>query len=149
MRYFYIIMITLCLTLTGSVTSQAQQRGRGERSERTVTREELAEKQARYIAHVIALDDKTTERFVKTYGDFQKEIWALGPRVSRRKQAERDTDANMQQRFERSKQILAIREKYYNIYRQFLTPKQIDRVYELERQMMRQLEHRHSQRRVK
>lgn len=136
-------MITLCLTLTGSVTSQAQQRGR---SERTITREELAEKQARYIAHSIALDDKTTDRFVKTYGDFQKEIWALGPRISLRKQAGGDTDANIQQRFERSKQILAIREKYYNIYRQFLTPKQIERVYELERQMMRQLEHRHSPR---
>lgn len=144
MRYLYIIMITLCLTLTGSVTSQAQQHSR---SERTITREELAEKQARYIAHTIALDTKTTERFVKTYGDYQKEIWALGPRLSHRKQSGGETDSNMRQRFERSKQILAIREKYYNIYRQFLTPKQIDRVYELERQMMRQLEHRHSQRR--
>lgn len=42
-------------------------------------------------------------------------------------------------RFERSQKILALREKYYKRYSTFLTQKQIQRVYEMERQMMRRL----------
>ena len=45
----------------------------------------------------------------------------------------------MEARFDRSKKILGLREKYYKIYSQFLSPQQIRRVYTLERQMMNRL----------
>ena len=45
----------------------------------------------------------------------------------------------MKQRFERSQNILDLRKKYYGIYSTFLTQKQISRVYEIERDMMRRL----------
>lgn len=44
-----------------------------------MTREELAEKQARYIADEMVMDDATTKLFVETFCQFQKDIWALGP----------------------------------------------------------------------
>lgn len=87
-------------------------------------------------------DDATADKFVSTYCDCVKEFWALGPRVKQNRKSG-NTDAQAQQaitdRFERSQKILALREKYYKRYSTFLTQKQIQRVYEMERQMMRRL----------
>ena len=53
------------------------------------------------------------------------------------------TDAEAEQaiksRMERSQKILDLREKYYKEYNKFLSPKQIQRVYELEKQSMKRL----------
>ncbi|MCI6724310.1 MAG: hypothetical protein MR463_07670 [Bacteroidales bacterium] len=43
---------------------------------------------------------------------------------------------------ERSRMILDLREKYYKKYSQFLTQKQIERVYELESKVMRRMARR-------
>ena len=127
-----ILMMTLCGL---SANAQNNQRQR-------MSREQLAEAQANYIANQLALDDATTHKFVDTYCDFQKELWAIGPRMKQNRKGA-TTDAQAQQsindRFERSQKILALREKYYKRYSTFLTQKQIQRVYELERQMMRRL----------
>ena len=87
------------------------------------------------------MDDATSKRFINTYCDFQKEIWALNPkkRIQHRDMDEKETGQAIQNRFEHSQKILDIREKYYGIYSEFLTQKQIERVYKLERQMMRRL----------
>ena len=45
------------------------------------------------------------------------------------------TEQEIKQRFEMSEKILNIRQKYYKKYSLFLTQQQIQRVYEIERQM--------------
>lgn len=45
----------------------------------------------------------------------------------------------MQQQFTRSQRILDLREKYYKKYSTFLTQRQIQRVYEIERGMRKKL----------
>lgn len=102
-------------------------------------REQLAEMQARHIAAELALDDATTAKYVATYCECQKEIWALGPRMKRSEMTDGNADAAIKQRFDRSQQILSIREKYYEKYRKFMTPKQIERAYQLERKAMQRL----------
>lgn len=63
---------------------------------------------------------------------------ALGPRPRRnRGGSEAQTEQQIKQRFEMSEKILNIRQKYYKKYSQFLTQNQIQRVYEIERQMMK------------
>ena len=113
-----------------------------------MSREQLAEKQARHIAHELALDDATTQKYVTTYCAYQKEVWALGPRVKRH-QADNATEAEAEQankaRMEQSQKLLALREKYYKEYSKFLTQKQIERAYELEQQVMRRLAKHHRQ----
>ena len=47
------------------------------------------------------------------------------------------TEQEIKHRFEMSEKILDIRQKYYKKYSQFLTQQQIQRIYELERQMMK------------
>ena len=124
---------------TATISAQNNQRQR-------LTREELADKQARHIAQTMAFDDATTKQFVETYTACQKEIWALGPRMNgARKQAnaQQQTESEAKQdialQFERSEKLLQIRQKYYAEYSKFLTQNQIKRVSVLERRTMKRL----------
>ncbi|WP_203051022.1 hypothetical protein [Segatella copri] len=130
------ILMMVVAMMTVSVSSYAQAPNQKQR----LSREQLAEKQAQYIAHDLGLDDKTSSKFIDTYTQCQKEVWALGPRP-RHKKGEMKSDAQTEQeikhRFEMSEKILDIRQKYYKKYSQFLTQQQIQRIYELERQMMK------------
>ena len=129
-------MLMMVMMMTVSVSSYAQAPNQKQR----LSREQLSEMQAQHISHDLGLDEKTSARFIDTYTQCQKEVWALGPRP-RLKKGEAASDAQTEQqikrRFEMSEKILDIRQKYYKKYSQFLTQQQIQRVYELERQMMK------------
>ena len=133
-RIVSILMMVVMMTVTTSVLAQTPNK------KQRISREQLAEKQAQHIANDLAFDEKTTVRFIETYTECQKEIWALGPRPYHKK-GEVKTDAQTEQeikhRFEMSEKILNIRQKYYKKYSQFLTQQQIQRVYEIEKNMMR------------
>lgn len=106
-----------------------------------ITREQLAETQAQFIANEMAMDDETTRQFVETFCQFQKEIWTLGPRPKREKShlSDKEAEQAMNERFAHSQKILDLRKKYYLKYSKFLTPTQIEKVYVLERRMMNRL----------
>lgn len=97
------------------------------------------------------MNDETTARFIDTYCRFQREIWALGPRPgrSRRDMTDEEAGQEMKNRFAHSRKILDLRQKYYGIYSEFLTQKQIKRVYELEQQMMKCLSSKRPKRRTR
>ncbi len=114
-------------------------------SQRKVQRQQLAKAQANHIAEELDLNGKKRALFIQTYCNCQKEIWALGPKSTASKDKnETETDArqSIRNRFDHSKRILAIREKYYEEYSKFLSQKEIEQVYELERQAMRRLSQR-------
>ena len=137
------MMVIAIAMLFSSINMSAQSN-----NQQRLSREELAEKQARHIAHELALDDATTQKYVATYCAYQKEVWALGPRVKRHSSANA-TEAEAEQankaRMEQSQKILDLREKYYKEYSKFLTQKQIERAYELDQQVMRRLVRHHRQ----
>ena len=54
---------------------------------------------------------------------------------------EKKVDKAIRARFEHSGKLLEIREKYYEEYSTFLSPKQIQKVYDIERRMMDRLSH--------
>lgn len=115
-----VVLIAIMVVASGA-TAMAQNSG----SQR-LSREELATKQAQYIAHELALDEPTTNKYVETYCQYQRDVWALGSRKG----------LNTEQRFERSQKILDLRKKYYHIYSGFLTEQQIDRSYKLEKKLL-------------
>ena len=134
-----LMMVVAMMTVSTSVFAQAPNQ------KQRLSREQLAEKQAQYIAHDLGLDDKTSSKFIGTYTEYQKEIWALGPRPHHKKgemKSDAQTEQEIKQRFEMSEKILNIRQKYYKKYSQFLSQQQIQRVYELERQMMKRFAQR-------
>ena len=125
------MLVTMMSFTTGAFAQASNQKQR-------LSREQLAEKQAQYIAHDLGLDEKTCSKFIDTYTQYQKEIWALGPRPHHKKgemKTDAQTEQEIKQRFEMSEKILNIRQKYYKKYSLFLTQQQIQRVYEIERQM--------------
>lgn len=132
MKTIFRTIIAASFALLMSMTLSAQPNGK------KISREELAVKQAEHISTELAFDDATTRKFQETYCNFQKEIWALGPSLGKQ-QSDNPGEEEMKQRFERSQKILDLRKKYYDIYSTFLSQKQISRVYEIERDMMRRL----------
>ena len=129
-----IMMIASCATVFAQQNTQKQR----------MSREQLAEVQAKHIAGELAFSDAVTGKFVKTFCDCQKEIWALGPRPRPGKQgmSEQENEERLKQRFAISEKILNIRQKYYKEYSKFLTQAQIEKVYEQERKMMNRLANR-------
>lgn len=141
MKQLFPLFMLLIAFIMGAGSVNAQQRIDKQR----LTREQLAEVQAKHIAKEMNLDEATTQKYVKTYCDYQQEIWALGPRSGKSKRSSAgqmndvETDKAIKERFEMSQKILNIREKYYGKYREFLTPMQIKRAYGLEKKMMNRL----------
>lgn len=98
-------------------------------SSQRLSREELAVKQAQYIARELAFDKSNTDKYVETFCQYRNEVWALGPRKN----------LTTEQRLERSQQILDLRKKYNAIYRGFLTEQQLDRAYKLEKRLLNRM----------
>ncbi len=121
-----LLVVVLLTAFSGALSAQD--------NKQRMTREQLAEVQAKHIAGEMALDDATAEKFVEAYCQFQKEIWGIGgkPKMRRQSMTEEDAKNVLTSRFEHSQKILDIRKKYYDIYGKFLTQKQILRVYEME-----------------
>ena len=116
--------------------------GMAQNEKQRMSREQLAEKQAKHIAQELSFDEATTQRFIEIYCACQQEVWALGPRQKAESVTEEEAEQAIKERFERSRAILDLREKYYEEYSKFLTQKQILRVFELEHQAMDRL-HKH------
>lgn len=124
-----LVYLLVCLAMAVSATAQTPQQ--------RMSREQLAETQAKYIARELAFDDNLSSQFVTTYCECQKEVWALGPRSGK--------DCSMQERFDRSQKLLDIRQKYYRLYSRFLTDRQIENVYKLEWRMMHRMQSKHKE----
>lgn len=114
--------ILIAIMIVASAATAVAQNNSGQR----LSREELATKQAQYIAHELALDESTTNKYVETYCQYQREVWALGSRKG----------LTTEQRLNRSQKILDLRKKYYHIYSGFLSEQQIDKAYKLEKKLL-------------
>ena len=115
-----LLLLAVALTaFSGTVSAQS--------NKQRLTREQLAEVQAKHIAKEMAMDKATSQRFIKTFCQFQRDIWALGPRPkqSHSQMTDEETGQALKARFAHSRKILDLRQKYYAIYSEFLTQKQI------------------------
>lgn len=129
-------LLIVIMMVASNVVAIAQQPNR----QQQVSREQLAEIEAKHIAHELAFSDAVSGKFVATYCNYKKDIWALGPRLRpnrRGRASEQDNEERIKQRFARSEKILNIRQKYYKEYSKFLTQAQIEKVYKQERLLMK------------
>ena len=88
-----------------------------------------------FVQNNVISYDTGTKKFVETFCAYQQEMWALGPKHKDEPTNDEEAEQAIKERFERSQQILDLREKYYAEYSKFLTPLQIQRVYKMERQV--------------
>ena len=114
-----------------------------------MSREELAEVQAKHIASELALDDETAAKFIDVYRAYQEEIWSMAPHHGRMPapadstMTEKDAEQAIKAGFEHNQKMLDIRRKYYKEYSKFLTQKQIKSIYDHEIRVMHHISHRH------
>lgn len=141
----YIVVFVSSLT-----TLQAQNPARRQRADRPQpTVEERQTRQRDRIVRELALDDATAARFADLYRQYQEEMRAALPAPPRQKPADATTadksrkvkpnptdeevDKAIRQRFARQRTLLDIREKYYDKFREILSPKQVQKMYTLEK----------------
>ena len=147
MKKVFNILLTAILMMAFSTAVSAQENDAQKSKKQRMSREQMAEMQAKHIARQLALDDATSQKFIETFSAYQKEVWSLRPQGKQHgKKKSEMTDAEVEKsikdQFDHSQKILTLRQNYYKKYSKFLTPKQIQRVYELEKQSMNRLSKR-------
>ena len=144
MKFLKVVLVAVSF-MAFSATVNAQDSDKQRQS-----REQMVETQAAHIAKDLALDDKVYGRFITTYVNYKKEMWATAPKRPKKRpeasESENQAAANMQRRFEQSQKVLDIRSKYYKEFSKFLSQKQIELMYDKERKMMKRLSERHRKR---
>ena len=134
-----LIMVMCMMTVSSTlVNAQIAKPGFQKTERQRMTREQLAQTQARHICNELALDEEKSTKFCNEYCNYMKEFWAIGPKVGKKQRTDMtDAQAETQnkQDFERSQKILDLRQKYYKRYSTFLTQRQIQRGYDIEKQM--------------
>ena len=133
-RIMALAMFMVCMSM--GANAQNKQKKDGSR----MSVEQLTELRAKRIAQALALDDATAQKFTTTFCACQKELYASNKAMKENKGKKRSemTDAEIEtiqkDRFKQSRKLLDLREKYYGEYRKFLSARQVQRVYELEKQ---------------
>jgi hypothetical protein len=113
-----------------------------------MTIERMTDMQANKIIGDLGLDDKTAAKFKDVYAKYMKEMNDLrkegmdfrmrgriqkGDTLAKMKMqmpTDAEVDKMMRDKFKMGRKMLDIREKYYDEFRKFLSPKQVQKVYD-------------------
>lgn len=150
MKKVFRILLTTIMMVAFSVVVSAQETNTQKPSKKQrMSREQMAEMQAKHISRQLALDDATSQQFIETFCAYQKEVWALRPQnknmhKNRAEMTDAEAEKAIKDQFDHSQKVLSLRQEYYKKYSKFLSAKQIQRVYELEKQSMNRLSKRGS-----
>ena len=158
-KYFFVLMVAVLMG-TQVMNAQNETNKRTDKRMRPrMTMEQVADKQATKIVTDLGLDDKTAAKFTEVYkkymkelDDVRKEFPLYGVKGMKAKAqasipTDEEVDKMMRDRFKQSRKMLEVREKYYDEFRKFLSPKQVQKVYD-HGQMNRNLFHKEMNRRA-
>ena len=145
-KYFFVLLVA-CIMGTQVMDAQNREHGKKQHHKR-MTVEQMTDKQANKIVGDLGLDDKTAAKFKDVYAKYMKELNDLrkegmdfrmrgriqkGDTLAKMKMqmpTDAEVDKMMRDRFKQSRKMLDIREKYYDEFRKFLSPKQVQKVYD-------------------
>jgi hypothetical protein len=136
-KYLFMVMAAVMM-LGGSITVNAQVAQNGKERVR-LTEDQIIQKRTEKMVQTLMLDDATSAKFTPIYSQYLKERLEcrnmkpkhMGTDINTKTDAE--VDKMIQDNFAQSHKILDIREKYYAKFHKFLTPKQIMKIYQVEK----------------
>ena len=144
-------LATLSLMLCTSAVAQNTKNKKQKR-----TPEQVATVQAKDIAISLGFDDATTEQFTKTFCNYRMEMRnaniekkAVNKGVARKDMTDEQVEQSIKAQFAHSRKAIDIREKYYGEFRKILNPRQIQRVYELEKRQSEKMKAQQKERKAK
>lgn len=151
-----IFMVCIALLMGSQVALFAQEAKKPER--KRPTQEQIQQMQCNQIIKALTLDDATAAKFTPVYTKYMEEMRAVrrmgqpekadkkveGNKAGENKNVanrpapkpmptDAEVEASIKARFAQSRKMLDIREKYYNEFRKFLSPKQIQKMYNMEK----------------
>ena len=135
---YFIMMVVAVLMGTQVMNAQDNEQGK-KRSRKRMTMEQMVDMQSRKIIGDLGLDDKTAAKFKDVYAkymkemnDLRKEYMPKRPEAGKKPSMPTDAEVDrmMRDRFKQSRKMLDIREKYYDEFRKFLSPKQVQKIYD-------------------
>jgi len=126
-KFSFVFAVLLAITFTAN--AQDKKERKGEPKDPT-----------EHIVKALELDDAAAAKFTETYKAYREDAKALRPTpAGEGKKFEDKTEAEaeieIQQQFEYNQKLLDLRKSYFSKYREFMTPKQIQKFYRMERRM--------------
>jgi hypothetical protein len=142
-KYFFVLLVAFIM---GTQVMDAQNRKHGKKMNHKrgeISMGKVAEMQANKIIGDLGLDDKTAAKFKDVYAKYMKELNDLRKEYMPKKPdvkpgegkanpmpTDAEVDKMMRDKFKMGRKMLDIREKYYDEFRKFLSPKQVQKVYD-------------------
>ena len=139
-KYFWMLVVAFMMG-TQVVNAQAD-KPKGKREHKRPTMEQIIQMQSQRIVDELGLDDKTAAKFAEVYKKYMKEMDDLRKQYMPAKSdfkkdkpsmpkslTDAEVDKMMRDRFAQARKMLDVREKYYDEFRKFLSPKQVQKVY--------------------
>lgn len=137
----YLLIIAAAMIIGAPTAMKAQDSTRVKRPH--LTKEEIVQNRTNQMEKTLMLDDATTAKFAPLYSQYLTDLMncrperpEMGKRGEKPKmdaQTDEQIEKMIQSRFEQSQKILDIRKSYYAKFRKILTPKQILKIYDSER----------------
>lgn len=141
-KYLFIMLVAVLMGTQVMNAQNSDERGK-RRGHKRMTMEQMVDMQSRRIIQDLGLDDKTAAKFTDVYKKYMTEMNDLRkkniPKKTEAKPGEKkvpaiptdaEVDKMMRDRFKQSRKMLDIREKYYDEFRKFLSPKQVQKIFE-------------------
>ena len=140
MKTKYLVMMVVAVLMGTQVMNAQDSKEQVERRGRKrMTMEQMVNMQANKIIGDLGLDDKTSAKFKDVYAkymkemnDLRKEYMPKRPKAGKKPSMPTDAEVDkmMRDKFKVGRKMLDLREKYYDEFRKFLSPKQVQKVYE-------------------
>lgn len=112
---------------------------------------QIVEKRYEVIVHELNLDDRKAKAVKPIYMEYCKKCGELfkpkGPRKPIEQCSDTEAEAMIKDNFKKSREILTLRETYYNQLRKYLSPKQLIKIYDIERREQRMIRDHHNKQR--
>ena len=147
-KYFWMLMVALFVGTQVMNAQNEQGKHHGKRTHKRMTMEQMVDMQSNKIIGELGLDDKTAAKFKDVYAKYMKEMNDLrkegmdfrmrgriqkGDTLAKMKiqmPTDDEVDKMMRERFAVSRKMLDVREKYYDEFRKFLAPKQVQKIFD-------------------
>lgn len=141
MKQFLLFFIFISFSLTADAQNQ-QQNGRPRPDFQSII-----EKRYSMIAHELELDEAKAKSLKPVYFEYCKKMGELfkpnGPRKKPYERTDAEIEQDIKNDFTKAKRMISLRESYYAKFRKILTPRQIEKIYNIERMEQRMI-HNHN-----
>ena len=140
MKHLFTTMSVLLMACAALTANAQEKQARGERQ--MPAPEERIQKQAMAMARQLDLADDVAEQFVEIYRQYKSESLALnGVRdrsgrdgaVKGAELSDEEADAKIRKDFDKERKTLELKESYYEKFLTVLTPKQVLKLYSMEK----------------